>query len=252
MPETVLIETPVPEICLITLNRPERRNALDIATYAALTAALVAAEQDESIHIIVLTGAHGCFTSGNDLKDLQLHANNGQSDELATAIKFLKVLAVAQKPIIGAIEGFAMGIGTVMLLHFDLVYAGRGVRLRLPFVPLGLCPEGAVSYLLPRIAGTKRASELLLFGEEFDAVEALAAGLVNQLVEPGEALALALKRAQKLAALPMASLVLTKQLIKQDGAVKVLEAIDKEHAYFPERRASPEAQAAFAAFFAKG
>jgi enoyl-CoA hydratase/carnithine racemase len=252
MPETVLVETPVPAICLVTINRPEKRNALDSATYAALTAALVAAEQDETIHIIVLTGARGCFTSGNDLKDLQLHTNNGQSDGLVAAIKFLKVLAAAQKLIIGAIEGFAMGMGTVMLLHFDLVYAGRGARLRLPFVPLGLCPEGAASYLLPRIAGLKRAGELLFFGEEFGAAEALEAGLINHVAEAGEALSLALKRAQKLAALPMASLVLTKRLMKQDEAGKVISTIDREHACFPERRASPEAQAAFAAFFAKG
>lgn len=244
---TVRAEDPSPGVRLITLDRPRRRNALDRATYAALTAALRAAEADEAVRATVLTGTDGCFTAGNDLADFQADPGQGPSPGLV----FLHALSAAEKPVLAAVEGFAVGIGTTLLLHCDLAYAGRGATFRLPFVALGLCPEGASSLLLPRVAGMKRAAELLMLGEPFGADEALAAGLVNAVAETGAALSLALARAEALAGLPAESVRLTKRLLRRGLAAEVAETLDHEAEHFAARRRSPEAQAAFAAFLAK-
>ena len=148
------------------MNRPERRNALDRAAYRALAEALTEADGDDSVRAVVLTGAEGCFTAGNDLADFQDMATKPESSE---GLAYLKVLAQFSKPVLAAVEGYAIGIGTTMLLHCDLAYAGDTAVFRLPFVHLGLCPEGASSYLLPLVSGTKKASELLLLGEAFTA-----------------------------------------------------------------------------------
>ncbi len=229
-------------IAQIIINRPERRNALDIATYTGLIAALQAAESDETVRVIVLTGAGNCFSSGNDIKDFT--ADEGP----AVAIRFLEVLSSLGKPLVAAVEGHAVGIGTTMLLHCDLAYAGRGASFRLPFVGLGLCPEGASSYLLPLVAGQKRAAELLMLGEPFTADAAVAAGIVNAVTEDGAALSAALARASALAALPPQSLKLTKMLLRRGNAAAVADTIAVEAEHFAERRVSAEAQAAFAAF----
>ena len=152
---------------------------------------------------------------------------------------------------LAAVEGFAVGIGTTLLLHCDLAYAGRGATFRLPFVALGLCPEGASSLLLPRVAGAKRAAELLLLGEAFGADEAEAAGLLNAVVETGAALGVALARAEALAHLPAESVLLTKRLLRRGLAAGVAETLDHEAEHFAARRRSREAQAAFAAFLGK-
>lgn len=239
---TVLTEAPAPGVIQMTVNRPERRNALDVATYTRLIEALDAAEADMATRVIVLTGAGNCFTSGNDIKDFA--ASEGPS----VAIRFLETISTVTKPIIAAVEGFAVGIGTTMLLHCDLAYAARGTVFRLPFVSLGLCPEGASSYLLPLVAGHKRAAELLMLGEAFTAEAAKAAGIVNAVTDDGAALAKALERASALAALPPQSLALTKMLLKRGNAAAVAETIGVEAKHFAERRTSAEAQAAFAAF----
>lgn len=242
MTTTVLTETAAPGVIQITINRPERRNALDIATYAGLIEALRAADADPAVKAVVLTGAEGSFSSGNDIKDFT------KADGPAVAIEFLNTISIVTKPVVAAVEGHAVGIGTTMLLHCDLAYAGHSAIFRLPFVTLGLCPEGASSYLLPLLAGTKRAAELLMLGEPFGPDQALAAGIVNAVTEEGGALAKALERASALAALPPQSVALTKMLLKRGNAAIVAETIAVEARHFAERRMSEEAQAAFAAF----
>lgn len=247
MTKTVLSETPAEGVRQITMNRPDRRNALDRATYQGLIDALAAADADETVRAVVLTGAGGCFTSGNDIKDFAA----GGMDGPRVAIDFLTAISTARKPIVAAVEGFAVGIGTTMLLHCDLAYAGNGASFRMPFVTLGLCPEGGSSYLLPLIAGSKRAAELLMLGEAFGPEVAQEAGLVNGVTEEGGSLAAALDKAKALAALPPQSVALTKALLKRGSAAAVAETIATEARHFGERLQSAEAQAAFMAFLTK-
>ncbi|MGH1590743.1 enoyl-CoA hydratase-related protein [Methylobacterium phyllosphaerae] len=241
---SVRIADPEPGIRQVTIDRPERRNALDRATYAGLTAALQAAGRDEAARVVVLTGAGGCFTAGNDLKDFQDVETAGDSPGLT----FLKALRACPKPLVAAVEGHAVGIGTTLLLHCDLAYAGDGARFRLPFTALGLSPEGGSSYLLPLVAGTKRAAELLLLGEPFTAAEAVSAGLVNAAVPAGAALDTAMAKARALAALPRASLAATKGALRRGHEEDVARALAEEAEVFHALRRGPEAQAAFAAF----
>ncbi len=249
MTETVLSEDVAEGVRQITMNRPDRRNALDRATYQGLIDALAAADADAGVRAIVLTGAGGCFTSGNDIKDFAAAAATGVGARVA--IDFLGAISTTKKPIVAAVEGFAVGIGTTMLLHCDLAFAGKGASFRLPFVALGLCPEGGSSYLLPLIAGSKRAAELLMLGEVFSPEVAQEAGLLNAVTEAGEALALAIEKAKALAALPPQSVALTKMLLKRGSAAATAETIATEARHFGERLMSAEAQAAFAAFLMK-
>lgn len=244
MNEAILSERAAEGVVLITMNRPQRRNALDRASYAGLIAALAAAEADEAVRAVVLTGAANCFTAGNDIADFAA----GGGDGARIAMDFLGAISTATKPIIAAVEGFAVGIGTTVLLHCDLAYAGEGATFRLPFVTLGLSPEGASSHLLPLVAGSKRAAELLMLGEAFGADRAAEVGLVNAVVPAGTALDLALARAKALAALPPQSVALTKALLKRGSAAAVADTLQVEARHFGERLRSPEAQAAFAAF----
>lgn len=241
---SVRIADPEAGIRQVTIDRPERRNALDRATYAGLTAALQAAGRDEAARVVVLTGAGGCFTAGNDLKDFQDVETGGDSPGLT----FLKALRACPKPVVAAVEGHAVGIGTTLLLHCDLAYAGDGARFRLPFTALGLSPEGGSSYLLPLVAGTKRAAELLMLGEPFTAADAASAGLVNAVVPAGAALDTAMAKARALAALPRASLAATKRALGRGHEEVVARALAEEAEVFHALRRGPEAQAAFAAF----
>ncbi|GJD37278.1 enoyl-CoA hydratase-related protein [Methylobacterium aerolatum] len=247
-PETLRITAPAEGVRLLTIDRPARRNALDRATYGALREAVRAAGEDGGVRALVLTGAGGCFTAGNDLSDFR---ETAESVEDSPGLALLKVLAACPKPLVAAVEGHAVGIGTTLLLHCDLAYAGEGARFRLPFVNLGLSPEGASSYLLPLVAGTKRAAELLMLGEPFGPEAAREAGLVNALVEEGHALATALARASALAALPPASIAATKRALKAGHAEIVARTLASEAETFHALRRGPEAQAAFAAFFAR-
>lgn len=247
-PVPVVITMPHPGVRLMMLNRPERKNALDRATYAALTEALLDADNETGIRVIVLSGAGDNFSSGNDLRDFQ-DMPATPSLTLSPGGKLLTALAGMTKPIIAAVEGHAIGIGTTMLLHCDLAYAAENATFRLPFAPLGLSPEGASSYLLPLIAGTKAAAELLMLGERFSAERAMMLGLLNDVIEPGTTLDKALETAASIAALPPESIRATKMLLKRGHAAMISETIETELRIFAERRASPEAQAAFAAFF---
>ena len=233
-----------PGLRLVTMDRPERRNALDRASYAALAAAFVAANGEESVRAVVLTGAGGCFTAGNDLRDFQDTETAGESPGMV----FLAALRECAKPVVAAVEGHAVGIGATLLLHCDLAYAGAGARFRLPFAALGLSPEGGSSYLLPRIAGAKRAAELLMLAEPFGAEAAREAGFVNAVVPEGEALALALDRARALAALPAQGIAATKRALRRGQEAMVRTALREESEIFHALRRTPEAQAIFAAF----
>lgn len=249
MSESVLSEIVAAGVVQVTMNRPDRKNALDRASYTGLIEAIARTEADDSIRAILLTGAGGCFTSGNDIKDFAAAAATGEGARIA--IDFLNAISTAKKPIVAAVEGFAVGIGTTMLLHCDLAFAGATANFRLPFVALGLSPEGGSSYLLPLVAGGKRAAELLMLGEVFDAATAAEAGLVNAVVPEGTALEHALAKAKALAALPPQSVALTKMLLKRGTAEAVAETIAIEADHFGQRLRSAEAMAAFAAFLKK-
>ena len=254
---SVAVATPEPGVRTLTIDRPRRRNALDRATYRALGAALTAAAAADAVRVVVLTGAGGCFTSGNDLADFRdAEGSSAPADPAvlpASAwLDFLAVISTFPKPLVAAVEGFAIGIGTTMLLHCDLVHAARDVQFRLPFVPLGVCAEGGASYLLPLAAGPKFAAELLLLGRAFTAEEALRAGIANSVTDPGAALAAAMASARALAALPAESVQATKALLRRGTEAAVREAIDAEAVRFHALRGSRAAQDAFAAFFAQG
>lgn len=248
MAETLLISDPAPGVRLLTIARPQRRNALDRATYALLAAALAQAGRDDAVRALVLTGAGGVFCSGADLADFQ---NVGDDGQPSPGLTFLRALAAFPKPVVAAVEGLAVGVGATMLLHCDLAYVAENATLRLPFTTLALCPEGASSYLLPLLAGTKRAAELLMLGEPFDASAACAAGLANATTPPGEALATALAKAQALAGLPAAALAATKGLLRAGAEAAVAATLERESRLFHALRRAPEAQAAFAAFLRK-
>lgn len=244
MDATVQVSYPSKAVCLIAIDRAERRNALDVATYEQLGDALLNAERDDAVRVVVMAGKGAHFTAGNDLEDF--FKLEGAAS--VPGIDFLRVLAGLSKPVIAAVEGYAIGIGTTLLLHCDLAYAGQHSTFRLPFVSLGLVPEGASTYWLPRLAGSKKASELLLFGEVFTSEVALEVGLLNEVVEQGQALEKALERATTLAALPQVALRHTKRLLLDHQREAVQRAMDEEEQAFLARCASVEAKAAFDAF----
>ena len=232
-------------IARIRFDRPEKKNALTAAMYAEAADALRAADADPATHVILFSGAGDAFTGGNDLADFMA---DPPRDEDAPVFRFLRALAATQTVLMAAVHGVAVGIGTTMLLHCDLVLAAEGTRFAMPFVNLGLVPEAASSLLLPRQAGYHRAAEMLLLGEPFDAATALAAGLVNRVV-PADTLddaADALARA--VASRPSEALRLTKRLLRAPEE-PVTDRIRREGAVFAERLSSPEMAAAVAAFF---
>ena len=231
----------------ITFNRPKKKNAFTLAMYEAIVASLDAAKADESVRVVVLRGTEGVFTAGNDLGDF---AQNPPTSTDTPVFSLLTDIASYPKPVIAAVSGAAVGIGVTLLLHCDLVYADPTAKFVMPFVNLGLVPEGASTLLLPRLAGRVKANELLMFGDPFDAQTALEIGLVNAIVD-GDVVAHAAERARVLAAKPAASLRGTKALIKQALGGRVEETLLREGALFMERLTSPEAIEAFGAFMQK-
>ena len=237
-------------VLTITINREDKKNALTNDMYTALADALEAARDDNDVRAVVIQGSQRVFSAGNDLGDFQsTPADAGLSRPV---FRFLHALAVFPKPLIAAVCGPAVGIGTTMLLHCDLVYVGTNAKLSLPFVNLGLCPEAASSLLLPKIAGHARAAELLMLGEPFSPQLAYDAGLVNAVLEPEEVLAKAQQTAVKLAAKPQKSLRVTKELLRPEALRKqILERIDDEAQTFSAMLHEPAAREAFAAFMEK-
>ena len=228
----------------IRMNRPEKKNALSGAMYTAMTEALLAADSDNNVRAIVIGGTEDCFTAGNDIADFAA-AKPGQA---SPAVRFLETLAATAKPVLAAVSGVAIGIGTTMLLHCDLVYATEASRFQLPFVNLGLCPEAASSMILPALMGTHRAAELLLFGEPFSADVACKLGIVNQVVTVAELLPTVNSKALQLAQKPPASLRTTKMLLKSGHADAIKQAMAREGQNFAALLQGPEAKEAMAAF----
>lgn len=211
------------DVVTIRLNRPTKRNAITSAMYATLAEELGAADRAGAA-VVVLTGAGGAFTAGNDLRDM---AENPPIGDSPPPVRFLEALTALRAVLVAAVDGPAIGVGTTVLLHCDLVYATARSMFRLPFVDLGLVPEAASSLLLPRLVGHQRATELMLFGEPFDAAEALRVGLVTAVPADADGLArMVTERARTLAGKPRAALHATKALIKDETAVTVLGRLD--------------------------
>jgi enoyl-CoA hydratase/carnithine racemase len=242
-PALVRVEQ-VDRVAVITLARPEKKNALTLAMYRAIVDALRDAEADAGIRVTLLQGSGGVFTAGNDLFDFM---QSPPSSDDTPVFHLLRGLLHARKPVVAAVSGPAVGIGTTALLHCDLVYADATARFRMPFVDLGLCPEAASSLLLPLLAGPVRAAELLLLAEAFDATVAREIGLINAIVP--DASAHALERAKLLATKAPAAVRVTKQLLRDHQRERVERAMRDEGALFLERLRSPEAAEAFQAFF---
>jgi enoyl-CoA hydratase/carnithine racemase len=235
-------------ILRIEMRRPEKKNALTGPMYAAMADALERAAGEDAVRVVLIHGQPEVFTAGNDLGDF---LNGPADDPNRPVFRFLRNIAAAPKPLVAAVSGNAVGVGTTMLLHCDYVLAGENARFQLPFVNLALCPEAASSLLLPRLAGHQRASELLLFGEPFNAAKAYEIGLVNAIHPDAALLDAALERARKLTTLPAASLRETKRLLKQGQAALVLQTMQAEGEIFKRQLASPEAKEAFSAFLQK-
>jgi len=232
----------------IEIARPEKKNALTQEMYGTMADALAAADGDPAVRVVLIHGARDCFTAGNDLKDF---LNRPPHSEASPTHRFLRGIATFGKPLLAAVNGAAVGIGTTMLLHCDLVYAAPGARFQLPFVPLGLVPEAGSSFLLPYIAGYQRAAELLLLGQPFGVDKALAAGIITEVVPEDELFEYARDAALGVAALPPAAVRETKALMKKRFAARTAEAMTEEGAVFRARLASPEAREAMTAFFEK-
>lgn len=235
-------------VATLTLARPEKKNALTVKMYDDLVARLSEADTDKAARVIVVRADGDAFTSGNDLKDFM---NAPPAGPDSSVFQLLLKLLDLETPIVAEVNGLAVGIGTTMLFHFDLVYAARRARFQMPFVNLGLCPEGGSSFLLPRIMGMAKASELLLFGDPFSAEDAERAGLVTRVFDDDQLEAEVAARAKGLVERPAASLRATKQLLRADVKERVREAMLREGAAFVERLGSPEAAEAFTAFFEK-
>ena len=235
-------------VLIIGFNRPARKNAITTAMYQAMADALKEADADATVRAVLIKGAPDIFTAGNDLEDFMRTPPSGADSPV---FQFLYNIAHAKKPLVAAVTGAAVGVGTTMLLHCDAVYAGDNAKFTLPFATLGLCPEAASSLLLPAIAGYQRAAEKLLFGEPFGAQEAKEMGFVTQVLPAAGVAAHALARAHKLAALPASSIRATKALMR--GAhLKAVEAqMAEESVHFRKMLTSPETKEAFAAFFEK-
>ncbi|VVO44899.1 enoyl-CoA hydratase [Pseudomonas fluorescens] len=224
----------------LTINRPDKLNALSNSMYNRLADLLFAAEQDPETAVIIITGGEQCFTSGNDLQDFlqdpPTHLNS-------PAFRLMDAVIHLNKPLIAAVCGAAIGIGSTILLHCDQVLISRNAKLRMPFVNLGLCPEFGASLLLPRMLGHARAARLLLCGDGLDATQALAWGLANELLDDGEqCLAAARRMADRLLALPREALVQSKRLLKQPLLKELEETIRRENLLFIERLNSSEAK----------
>jgi enoyl-CoA hydratase/carnithine racemase len=235
-------------ILALEFNRPDKKNAITSVMYQAMADALTEADADNAIRAILICGKPQIFTAGNDLEDFMRNPPSGGDSPV---FQFLRQISQANKPIVAAVAGAAVGIGTTLLLHCDLVYAADNALFSLPFAQLGLCPEAASSLLLPQIAGYQRAAEKLLLGEPFSAAEAQQMGLVNRVLAEGDLLPFAHKQAAKLAALPAASIRLTKSLMKSGQAARIEAQMATEGKHFGAMLGAPEAREAFTAFFEK-
>ena len=247
MSQDILVHTEA-GVSTITLNRVDKKNSITSDMYAAMADALAAAAADAAVRVVVFQGDITIFSAGNDIGDFLNKPPAGQDSPV---FRFLQGLASFAKPVVAAVCGPAVGIGTTMLFHCDLVYAGDNAAFSMPFVNLGLCPEAASSLLVPQMFGYHRAAEALLLGEPFMAEAALEVGLVNRVVPPTEANAVAQAVARKLAAKPLSSLIETKRLMKGGQSALVSQRMAEEGASFGRMLREPAAKEAFTAFMEK-
>lgn len=248
MSENISTETR-DRVRVIRITRPERKNALTQEMYDALADALLAAAGDDESRAVLLAGADGCFTSGNDIASFL--SAPPLSDEDNPVRRFMLSLAECPKPVLAAVTGPAIGVGATMLLHCDLVYAGDSARIQFPFVNLGICPEFASSFILPRLMGHQRAAELILFGEPFGADRAVELGIANEVLADADVEARAMERARTLAAGPPQTLRTAKSLLKRWDAGRTTEIIDAEGAELNTLLNGPEAREAITAYSEK-
>lgn len=234
---------------IIRLQRPEKKNALTSAMYAGLIEAFSAGDGAADVSAHAVFGLKDAFCAGNDIADFLSFAKTGGMP-LETILDFLGLLPRIQKPVIAGVDGMAVGVGTTMLMHFDLVYATPQAIFATPFLDLGLVPEAASSLLMPRVMGDKRAFEMLVLGERFDAERARAAGLINEIVPSEELEAKVLTVARRLAAKPPEALRLARALVRGDPG-DILARTRQEAELFRQRLSSPEAMEAFQAFLEK-
>jgi len=235
-------------VCTISFNRLARKNSITSDMYAAMADAMQAATSDATIRVVVIQGDETIFSAGNDIGDFLEKPPSGED---APVFRFLRNISTCPKPVIAAVNGPAVGIGTTLLFHCDLVYAGDNAAFSMPFVNLGLCPEAASSLLVPQMFGYHRAAEALLLGEAFFAEAALEVGLVNKILPPTETNAFAQAQARKLAAKPLSALVETKRLMKGGQANAVAHRMAEEGQSFGRMLREPAAREAFTAFMEK-
>ncbi len=233
---------------VIRLNRPEKKNALTHAMYAEMARALCDADQSDAIRCGMIAGAPGAFCAGNDITDFLNAAAGGGLDSRTP--EFLHTLARRQKPLVAAVDGVAVGVGTTILFHCDHVVASTGTTLSTPFLRLGLIPEAGSTLLAPMRMGYARAFSLLIMGRPLTAAEAKDAGIVNTIVNSADVDATAIKAAQEIAALPPKTLAVARSLMR-GHLDEVIKQIDTEAAHFRDLLQSDEARAAFTAFLAR-
>ena len=235
-------------VMTITFNRLDKKNSITSTMYVAMADAVAQAAADASVRVVLFQGHESIFSAGNDIGDF---LNQPPSTQESPVFRFLRGIATFEKPLLAAVAGPAVGIGTTMLFHCDLVYAGDNAAFSMPFVNLGLCPEAASSVLAPRMFGYHRAAEALLMGEPFFAEAAQEVGLVNRVVPPTEVNGYAQAQARKLAGKPLSSLIETKRLMKGGYQQEVLAKMDEEGKSFGRMLREPAAKEAFGAFMEK-
>ncbi|OGB03879.1 MAG: enoyl-CoA hydratase [Burkholderiales bacterium RIFCSPHIGHO2_12_FULL_69_20] len=236
-------------VVTIEIARPEKKNALTQAMYTAMAEALIAANADASVRAVLITGQPGIFTSGNDIEDFMQRPPQG--DSASPVARFMTALLDCEKPVVAAVTGAAIGIGTTMLLHCDLVYVSDEARLAMPFVSLGLVPEYASSLLLPALMGHVKAAEKLMLGEPFTGSDAVDCGIANAVLPAGEVVNHARRLAERFNALPPTAVREAKRLMRAPNQARIREVMAAEGALFATRLRSPEAMEAFQAFFQK-
>jgi enoyl-CoA hydratase/carnithine racemase len=242
-------------VATIEIARPEKKNALTVAMYQAMTDALTAAKADPAVRAVLITGQPGIFTSGNDIEDFMSRgtggAGAGSEDNESPVFKFMRALLDCDKPVVAAVTGGAIGIGTTMLLHCDFVYVSDEARLAMPFVALGLVPEFGSSLVVPQLMGHRRAAEKLLLGDPFTPEQAVECGIANAVLPAGEVVNHARRIAERFNSLPPGAVREAKQLMRGPQHQELLQTIRTEGELFARRLRSPEAMEAFQAFFQK-
>ena len=239
-------------VATIEIARPQKKNALTAAMYAEMAQALLAAREDRAVRAVLVTGQPGIFTSGNDIDDFMSRPPGQGSDAAGSPVfRFMHALVDCDKPVVAAVTGAAIGIGTTMLLHCDFVFVSDEARLAMPFTTLGLVPEFASSLLVPQLMGHRRAAEKLLLGDPFTAEQAVECGIASAVLPAAEVLPHARRVAERFNALPPQAVREAKALMRAPQRALVLEVIQAEGQAFAARLRSPEAMEAFQAFFQK-